>query len=426
VKPLVIRGGVLFDGTGGSPRENDAIVIEGERITSLAASSPTPDGARLVDATGLSILPGFIDLHVHFGAPVGRDLERSLPLLIWDYARQRPRHRQAFLDAGVTTIRSLGDVVGSPRDILDLKRRAAPADFHGPRVFAAGPLFTAPGGHPAGTIYRGNRFLERHATRQVSSAETARSEVRRLARSGVDGIKAVYDSLGGSFPRLDVEVLQAIVDESHGLGLWVSVHTGSADEVRQALLAGADTIEHGAIDGSLLGIDTIELMRSRGVTYVPTLVTLEAAAALARTKQRPRQFPDDLWRAFLRRADQLGSDPLRSPMENVRAVAAAGVRIGTGTDAQGPQMAFGASLHREQELLVLAGLSPQQALLAATNHAATALHADRDLGTVAVGKLADLVLVAGRPWENIGDVRHLCFVVRGGRLLAPNRDRLDS
>lgn len=416
---LVIRGGLLFDGSEARPRQNDAIVIEGERIARLDASGPILDGGRLIDASGLAILPGFVDLHVHFGAPVGRDVQRSLPRLIWDYARHRPGHRRAFLDAGVTAIRSLGDVVDSPRDILDLKRRAARADFLGPRVFAAGPLFTAPGGHPAATIYRGSRFLVRHATRQVSGVQIACSAVQGLARRGVDGIKAVYDSLGGTFPRLDVELLQAIVDESHRLGLWVSVHTGSADEVREAVLVGADTIEHGATDGSLLKTDTIELMRSRGVTYVPTLVALEATVRLAASGKKPGQFTDDLWRSFLGRIHRLGPDPLRSPLENVRAAVTAGVRIGAGTDAQGPHMAFGASLHREQELLVQAGLSPLQALQAATSIAATALRADCDLGTVAVGKLADLVLVQGQPWERIGDVRNVRLVLRGGRVKRP-------
>jgi imidazolonepropionase-like amidohydrolase len=416
VADLLIRRGLLFDGTASAPRANDLLVIEDGRILRLGPDGSKPSGTLEIDAAELAILPGFVDLHVHFGAPVGNDFRRLRPFVILDYLRHRPRHRAAFLRAGITTIRSVGDVVGTVADVLSLKRRAASGTFQGPRVFAAGPLFTAPGGHPASTIYRRSAFLIAHATRQVASVERARSEVRDLAKGGVDGIKAVYDTAGGRLPRLSLEVLRALVDEARLNGLWVAVHTGSATEVRQAVEAGANTIEHGATDGTLLDPETLGLIRSRGVTYVPTLVVVEALSQLASARRRPDQYPEEDWKALVGRMEALGPEPLSPLMANVRAANAAGVRIAAGTDAQGPRMAFGASLHREMELLVEAGLSPAQALRAATCDGAAALAAPY-LGRLEVGAAADIVLVAGRPWERITDVRRIHTVILAGRIM---------
>jgi imidazolonepropionase-like amidohydrolase len=406
---------MLFDGAESLPVENEVLVIEDGRI--IRGGGRLQRRAPVLDADGLAILPGLIDLHVHFGAPVGDDLRRSQAALVWDYARQKPGHRRAFLAAGITSVRSVGDVIGVWRDIVNLKRRSASPGFRGPRVFTAGPLFTAPGGHPVATVFRQSGFVAAHAAREVARPDAARSEVRRLAARGVDGIKAVYDSGGGAFPRLDRAVLEAVADEAHSRGLWVAVHTASADEAREASLAGADTIEHGVTDGSVLDDQTIELMRSRKATYVPTLAVLEATAALVATGEPPRGFPADPWEALVARFDRLGADPLRTPMANVGAAARAGVRIGAGTDAQGAGMSFGESLHRELELLVRAGLSPSEALLAATREAAVALGVD-DLGRATVGARADLVLVSGFPWESIADVRNVRAVVRAGRCVA--------
>lgn len=287
---LVIRGGTLFDGTGASPQPGALIVIEADRIACVGTDCGIPEDARVIEADGLAVLPGLIDLHIHFGAPAGQDLERSFPSLMWDYARQRPGVRRAFLEAGVTTIRSVGDVVGTFGSILDVRHQVASGQLAGPRVYAVGPLFTAPEGHPAGTIYKGNPFLIENATRQVADPEEARIEIRELAGKGVDGIKAVYDGFGGRIPRLSLEVLQAIAEEAHRQGLWVAVHTGSAQEVYEAVRAGADTIEHGPLDGSSLDAETIALMRSRDVTYVPTLAVEEALIRLAQGGERPAYF----------------------------------------------------------------------------------------------------------------------------------------
>jgi enamidase len=389
---LIIRGGTLFDGTGEEPTENKVILIEDGRISGIGEGCDIPEGAAEIDATGYAILPGLIDLHVHFGAPSKENSDMSFAEMMADYMRQRPDVRSALHEAGVTTIRSVGDMTSS---ILDLKRQVASGAMAGPRVYCAGPIFTAPGGHPAGTIYKGNPWLIAEATRQVDDPEKARAEVQALARENVDGIKAVYD--GHRAPQLSLEVLEAIIDEAHKHDLWVAVHTHDLQELREAVTAGANSIEHGTYDESQLDAETVEMLKEKNVAYVPTLAVFDTYAG-------PEATP-------------------RERMENVKTVREAGVLIGAGTDAQGPRMAFGSSLHREMELLVEAVLTPSEAILAATRNAAVTLRVDDELGTIEKGKLADLILVKGQPWETISDIRRVRVVIQDGKVVADLRNQ---
>jgi imidazolonepropionase-like amidohydrolase len=383
---LIVRGGVLFDGTGAEPRPNRAIVARDGRIIRVGEPPESAEKAEIIEAGDLAILPGLIDLHVHFGAPSKESEGFSMPEMMRDYSDQRPQVRKNLLEAGVTTIRSVGDVTFA---ILMLKKQIRSGELVGPRVYTAGPLFTAPNGHPVSTIYRGNPFLIANATRQVTLPDDARAQVRRLAASGVDGIKIVYDDGGGRVPRLSFEVMQAIIQEAHGRDLWVAVHTGSDEGVRDAVRAGADTIEHGPWRS-----ETAAILKEKNVMIVPTFAVFESSQ----------------WAGALKRFGD-GAKPAID----------GNLRVGAGTDCQGPTMSFGSSLHRELELLVDAGCTPQQALLAATGNAAIALRADKDLGIVGPGRWADLVLVDGRPWNRISDIRKVQLVIQDGRIVADRR-----
>lgn len=388
---------MVFDPVTGTAAPVDSLVVEEGRFAE-AGRGESP-GKRELDASGLSILPGLIDLHVHFGAPVGDDLRRPPRLLALDYMRQRPAHRRAFLAAGVTTIRSVGDVVGVGRDILDLRHRAAASPAYGPSVFTTGPLFTAPGGHPAATLYRGNDFLVRNGTRQVDDVGTAVREVEALAPR-VDGIKVVYDDVDGRYPRLPIDLMRAIIGRAHELGRWAAVHTRTAADVADAVACGADTIEHGASDGTRLDDSAVRELAARNVTYVPTLVALEALIR------------------------DLGADALETPAANALRIVDAGGRVGAGTDAAGPLMSFGGSLHEELELLVRHGFTPVTALRAATSDAAAALRREHDVGRVEPGFTADAVVVEGQPWQEIGAIRGVVAVLRHGVVVAGRLPRV--
>lgn len=394
----VIEGGERFAPARDTVLENTRIVVDGDRIACVGDTCAVPENARRIDASGHAVLPGLIDLHVHMDAPAGDALNAAVPpaAMMWSYVRHRPAVRRSFLAHGVTTIRSVGDPIGHRFGVLRRRAQIRRHALAGPRVVTTGPTVTAPEGHPAGTIYEGNAWLIRHATRQVAHADTARARIQALAERGVDGIKVIYEA--GSpehpLPRLDRTVVEAVVDEAQNHNLWVAAHTSSAEEVRHVLATGGvRTIEHGAHQDTL-SAETIEQMNAQDVILVPTLAVLDARTESADSSRAP----------------------LHTSMYNVRRAHEAGVSIGAGTDTQGPTMHFGRSLHRELELLVEAGLSPRDALRGATSKAARALRSD-DLGRIAPGARADVLIVAGRPWRDIRDARNVRIVLKDGRVL---------
>jgi enamidase len=406
---LVLAGGKIIDGTGREPLDGASIVVDGGRIVGVGSDVSYPAGAKAVDLRGLTVMPGLIDCHLHLGGPVadkpGRAIGRisflDFASFLWDYVRGYSRRRALAIANGVTTVRSTADI--HPH-MTKLRDKVANGRLTGPRLLTSGPIFTAPGGYPAGTIYRRNRYLVEHATRQVSDAGTAREEVGRLAEDGVDCIKAAYsdsDTMnpGHRVPRLDPDVLAEIVAEAHRRGLRVMVHTGSPDETRDAVLIGADSIEHGILPGTdtvELGDDTIEAMLARGTYFVPTLAVAEAYREMA-----PEVFS--------------GAGAI------VKQLSDAAVNIALGTDSGAPGVVIGRAVHREMELMVEAGLSPMQAIQAGTRNAAANVDMREQLGTIEEGKLAGMIAVRGDPLSKIGDTRNICFVMKNGDVLV---DRL--
>lgn len=394
-EPLAITGAALIDGTGADPVEDATILIQEGTIEAAgpADAVSVPETAERLSADGLTIVPGLIDAHVHFGAPEVETYEEfedlSLVGTIWDAIRANPDTRRSFVEHGVTTIKSAGD----SDDLIFRAREAIENhELEGPRIRTAGPVFTAPGGHPAGTIYEGNDYLIETATRQVKRPSEAREQVAEVDELGADLIKTVVDggnSAHGDLPTLEPEVLEAIVDEAHGRDLPVTTHWSAPDEARVALDAGADALEHAGNSGT---VDSTLARRigDADVEVVPTLAVTEAV------------MPEEV---------------LERALENVARLHEAGVDLVAGTDAANPGVAFGESLHRELELLARAGLSPEEALEAATARAAEHLRMEGEVGTVEPGKTADLVGVAGDPLDDISATREVELVVREGKVL---------
>jgi len=390
----LIRARVI-DGTGAPPIEEAMILIRDGRIVAVGPADeiPIPEGAQVLKLRGLTVLPGLIDSHVHFGAPEVERFEDyqklSVPALIWDAMRMHPGKRRAFIEHGVTAIKSVGDPYPW---IIEVKRAIEGGKLEGPRVFAAGPGFTAPGGHPAGTIFKDNPYLIRTATRQMTDPERAREEVRSLAQGRVDFIKALYDggserSPFGLLPKLDRAVLKAIIEEAHAQGLKVTVHWSHIRELVEIVDLGMDGLEHAGVEE--LPESLVQEIAARGIWVTPTLAVFE------------RLFPPAV---------------LEVAKRNVRKLREAGVKIAAGTDAGNPGVLFGPSLHRELELLVEAGLTPMEAILAATKNAAELLGME-ELGTLEPGKLADLIAVEGNPLRDISTIRDIRLVIKGGKVL---------
>jgi enamidase len=378
---IVIRGGTLFAATGTTPVPNRAIVLRDGRIACIGAACDTSAAAIEIDADGLAILPGLIDLHGHF---LGRRDEVGVAEMVWDAVRMRPDYRRGLLEAGVTSYRDLG----SPRDaIIEIRDALESGELEGPRLFIAGPIFTAPGGHPA---YGGRDpnpgGIGGLMTFQSDDPEKVRAEILRLAARGVDGIKAVFHGNTAPsgeilLPTLSNETLRAIADEAKAHGLWVAVHVGPADESARAAAAGATTIEHGVRHGNPIDQTTLDVLRDSDIVYVPTL----------------------------------GREPEGD--RNIPALVAAGITIGVGTDVE--------DYHGELGRLADAGMPAVEVLLAATRNGARALRLEDQLGALETGKLADVVLVAGEPWNDVRDLASIVAVIRGGRLVVDRRSAVD-
>ncbi|MEU0491530.1 amidohydrolase family protein [Nocardiopsis sp. NPDC006139] len=369
-----------------------AVVIEGGRIAAVGAAS-VPAGAREVPMPGCTVLPGLVDTHVHLGAPGGRGPLATVRAIA-DHLRFQPGKRRAFLAHGVTTVCSLGD---ENTWVHDLRRRAADGTLPGPRVRIAGPLFTAPGGHPVATIGAspGDDWV-----RVPRSPGQAREQVAALAGGDdpVDVVKVVQDR--GDPARRSLEpiappVLAAIADEAHRHGVPVVAHWGTLPDLAELLEAGVDHLQHLEPRGPLAGwpAEMLEAMVARGVTLAPTLAVTEAA---------------------------LDADTARTLRRRVLEFHEAGGTVLAGSDSGMPAVRPGAGLVREIELLAACGLDPAQALAAATTGPARTLGAGAPL---APGAPADLLIVRGDPRTDPGSLRRAALVVRDGRPVARRRPR---
>ena len=402
---LVLNNVNLIDGTGRKPIPKAIVVIEGNRVEHVGSRIKYPDGAKIINLQNLTILPGLIDCHLHLGGlivdkpgqAIGKVSFVDMVSFFWDYLRDYAHRRRLAINNGVTTIRSAGDHYPH---IIRLRDKIAAGRLLGPRIFAPGPIITAPGGHPAGTIYKGNRYIIENATRQISDVDTAREEVRRLAEGGVDCIKAIYSDIDPmnithKVPKLSFNVLAAIVDEAHQHNLRLMVHTGSPKEVLDSVKAGADSIEHGLLpggDSNEFNDEIVEIMLDSGTYFVPTL-----AIAWAYKETYPEVF--------------------YNLKNTVKKLYDAGVNIAAGTDSGTPGITIGKGLHKELELMVEAGISPMEAIMTGTKKAAENLGKANELGTIEKGKLADMIVISGNPLEEIETTRNVKMVLKDGLIV---------
>ena len=419
---VALVGATLIDGSGGPPVPDAAVVVRGGRIESigLRAGFQLPKRTREVDVSGQWIIPGLIDSHVHMA-----------PAMSWAPPR--------FLAWGVTTVR---DAHGGIASLSTLKRRSNKGTPEGPRVYAAGAMID---GRPP-------TYSDAIA---VSNESEARKGVDRLVSAGADFIKV--------YTRIDPPLLRAIVDEARAFNLAVTGHLGMTDAVTAAK-AGIASIEHltgvpeaalpkpsslftahyrgffpgwTAFERSWAGLDSVALTRvairlaEAKITLVPTLVLHETLARLDEPGMLRDPALQDVpeaqqrdWdvRGLIARAgwDKDDFEAFRRSRANqdlfVRLFAAAGGRLATGTDAANQMLVPGYSEHREMELLVRAGLTPREALRAATRNAAVLIGVD-SLGLLAPGKVADLVVLSKDPLVDIRNTRAITAVMARGYLL---------
>ena len=401
-----IRAGTLIDGTGAAPVRNAVILVQGDRITAVGTNVQVPAGATVIDLSGATVLPGFIDSHVHLAFRTIGDGDwqhAGLTEMPSQLALLGAAHAQQTLEAGFTTVRVVG--TGNFGDIA-LRNAINAGWIPGPRILGAGVSFGIRGGHCDGTNGLQPWALGREAGVEAGVAdgvEEVRNAVRYAVKYGADvikicatgGVLSLTDSVG--VQQYTEEEMREIVATASQLDRRVAAHAHGTAGIKAAVRAGVASIEH----GSILDAEAVTLMKQRGTWLVPTLLagfTVESLATAGR-------LPPPIAAKALAIAPRMHS--------SFKMAVDGGVKIALGTDAG--VMRHGTN-GREFGLMVRYGMTPMQAIVAGTSSGATLLGLERDIGTIAVGKRADLVAVAGNPLDNIQILQSVSFVMKDGRV----------
>lgn len=377
----VLTGGRVFDGTGGAIADADVVISAG-KIIDVGIGL---DGDEQVDVRGLTVLPGFFDCHVHVMVS-GIDLVRRLHRPFSYQFFQAALNLAATLDCGITTVR---DAAGAD---LGVQRAVEDGLLEGPRMQISISALSQTGGHGDGWLPSGvtTFLLSPHPGRPpglVDGPEELRKRVREIIRAGANVIK-VHTSGGVLSPRdnpkhaqFRPDELAALVAEAAAAGLPVMAHAQATDGIKNALRAGVRSIEHGIY----LDDEAIEMMLSAGAWLVPTLVAPHAVLNAARAGS---QLPDGV--------AAKAQEVIAAHASAFARAAAAGVKIAMGTDSGvGPH---GSNLD-ELPLMAAGGMTPAEVLTATTQSAAELLGLGDETGTIMPGKRADLVLLAGDPFD---------------------------
>ncbi|HXO91162.1 MAG TPA: amidohydrolase family protein [Stellaceae bacterium] len=403
----VLREGRLIDGTGAGPEPGITIVISDQRIEAVTtrAGGDWPSDAEIIDISGMTILPGLIDCHDHL-AMHGYDLARRWGIDEPQSTRalRTAKVLQDTLAAGYTAVRDAGGLDAG------FKRAIDEGLIAGPRLVVSLCIVSPIGGigdrvSPSGfSCCVPNDPLLPDGV--VNSLADVRPVVRRIVRAGADVIKCATtggaSSRPGHGPRdgaFNLDEMQALTEEAHALDRRVMCHALGGRGLHVAIEAGVDSIEHGCyLDGEP---ELLDMMAERGIFFVPTFAVYEyhRKSALPHVRERAHHLQEH-------------------HAESLRRAFAAGVKIAAGTDAGGHGHPSNAM---EIECLVKAGLTPLQALRAATGWAAECLGLERDVGTVEKGKLADLIVVAGDPLDDVAvlqDPARIALVLKGGEIVA--------
>ena len=404
-KTVYIQAGALLAKPGEAPRGNSTIIVRGGTIAEVRDGfvEPAP-GAALVDLRDRFVLPGLIDMHVHFystGYPLqarlnaaGRDLEDGFVDAVGNARRT--------LDAGFTTVRDLG---GEPRGVRALRDAIARGELAGPTIVNAGEMISVTAGHGDAN---GLKREYAHAERQGSSAicngpDDCRRATRDQIFMGAEVIKFAASGgvgsniAGGLEAQMTLEEMKAIVETAHSFGRKATAHAHGKSGIDLALKAGVDSIEH----GSYLDEETFRLFKQTGAYLVPTMHAFESVIRQGRAGERPA--------ASAAKAEQVAT----VVKDAHRRAFASGIKIAFGTDSGvGPH----GTNALEFSYMTQVGMAPARAIRTATVDAATLLgQADR-IGTIEPGKEADIIAVVGNPIEDVKRLEQVDFVMKDGRI----------
>jgi len=409
----------LIDGTGAAPREHVSLLLRNGRIEKIGETMVVPSGVPVRELSGKTVMPGLISAHSHLGLIVD-DAESSAT----GYTRENVTAQlKQFERYGVTTILSLG----VNRDLVyELREEQRRGRLGGATIFTAGRGIGVPGGAPplpgaTDQIYR------------PATVGEAREDVDEMAGHRADIVKIWVDKLHGAAPEMTPEIYKAVIDEAHRKNLRVAAHEYALEDAKQLVADGVDVLAHSVRD-QVVDDAFVQAMKQNKVWYVPTFTVDESFFVYAAR-------PEFMQTAFFQQAagpkllakfnapgyaEKINQDAQTAQhrkdfavgQQNLKKLFDAGVNVGFGTDSGAlPGRIPGFAEHRELELMVEAGLTPMQAITAATGENAKLLHlADR--GTIAVGKRADLLVLDADPLADIRNTRRMFAVYHEGRRIA--------
>ena len=403
-KPIVLKAAHLFDGRTGRMSEPGLIVVQGKRIVTVGSTATIPEGARIIDLGDATLLPGFIDSHVHITSDHDDNWAQGFyegmlrfPVEQSFYAA---KNAKVTLEAGFTSVRNVGS-----GDFIDIGlRNAIDAGIaEGPRILAAGYAIGSTGGHCDNSPFPPDRVAPSGPIQGVCNGpEECRAAVRYQMKWGADVIKicasggVLSESDPVDVPQLTPAELAAIISEAHAWGRKVAAHSHGDLAAKQAVEAGVDSIEH----GSFLSTATLQLMKQKGVYLVPTRTALNWVVAKADT------YPPKIGA----KARAAGGSHAAMMKEAMRI----GVPIAFGTDAG----VFPHGLNaREFGDMVDVGMDPAAALMTSSQGAAKLLGISQETGTLEAGKFADIVAVPGNVLSNIRSTETPTLVIRQGTVV---------
>ena len=397
---VYIRAGQLIDVTAGRILADRTIVIEGERVARVDASDriDIPDGAELIDLSGHTVLPGLIDMHDHLTGDHRFHGYESLGISVPREALYGVLNARKTLDAGFTSVRNVG--AGGYSDVA-LRDAINDGEIAGPRIRASGPALGSTGGHCDNNLLPSEYEVSGEGV--ANGPWAVRARVREVIKYGADvikfcatgGVLSKGDSVGGQ--QYTPEEMQALVDEAHMHGRRVAAHAHGPEGIKAAIRAGVDSIEH----ASLIDDEGIQLAKKNGTFLVMDIYNdtfiLEHGASFG-------MLPESLEKE--RQIGQLQRDNFRKAFE-------AGVRMAFGSDGavyphgdNGKQFAY----------MVEYGMTPMEAIQAATIRAAELIGWPDAVGAIEAGRYADIIAVAGNPLDDVQLLENVAFVMKGGEV----------
>ena len=394
---IAIVGGTVVNLDGGESLHDAVVLIDGERIEKIGprAEVQIPTGAEVVDAAGKWLIPGMMNMHVHLGIILPGKLQAELAKETEaEVALRMAANAEEILQAGVTTVRLPGE---HRYGDIALKKSINKGESVGPRIFTAGEAVVITGGHgsEAGVIYAdGPDQLVKAVRKQISLGA---DWIKILISGGIatDG-GAIVEAL------MTPEEINAVVDAAHRFGVKVAAHSGSPAATSVAVDAGIDSIEH----GYMLDRKVLKKMARAGTWLVPTIVVSQPA-----TQPFFEAIGSPPW--YLERRNSVG----KLHWESLRTAIAEDVNIALGTDQLPNEPNDGTTATvREAEYYVEAGMTPLQALRAATIEPAKMLGADDEIGSLVEGKYADIVAISADPVADISALRSISMVMKGGTI----------